>query len=777
MAKQYSIPFYERLFFATSTFLLFVPTLLAEKDNYIVRMDSSAMPKAFSAHHSWHLATLSSVFEVSKSRSSVSTATTAAAKPSKLLYSYTHVIDGFSAHLSPAEHEILKNSTGYISSIKDLPVKPDTTRSPSYLGLTSNSEAWKLSNYGESIIIGVIDSGVWPESESFSDNGMPRIPKRWKGKCESGVQFNSSLCNNKLIGARFYNKGLIAKWNTTISMNSTRDTEGHGTHTSSTAAGNFVRNVSYFGYAPGTASGVAPRAHIAMYKALWQEGSYTSDIIAAIDQAIIDGVDILSISLGLDDLALYEDPVALATFAAVEKNIFVSASAGNRGPFRGALHNGMPWVTTIAAGTVDREFEAVLKLGNGVSVTGLSLYPGNYTTSRQVPMVFKGKCLDNEDLLNVGGYIVVCEEEYGNLHDLEDQYDNVRDTKNVTGGIFITKSIDLENYIQSRFPAIFMNLKDGIKIKDYINSTTKPQASMEFKKTTVGVKSAPSLTSYSSRGPSLACPSVLKPDIMAPGSLILAAWPENIIVDRIDDQEIFNNFNLQSGTSMACPHVAGIAALLKKAHPDWSPAAIRSAMMTTADTMTQAKEPIRDIDYGRQPATPLDMGSGQINPNKALDPGLIYDANLTSYINFLCALNLTQKQIQTITKSPNNDCSSPSSDLNYPSFLAYFNADSSEANLTAVQEYHRTVTNVGDPVSTYTANLTPINGIKASVVPNKLVFKAKYEKLSYKLSIQGPNPVPEDVVFGYLSWVDSKGKYVVKSPITVTSLKYFDVDD
>ncbi|XP_050235482.1 subtilisin-like protease SBT3 [Mercurialis annua] len=775
MAKHYNFPSHVCLLFTASNFLLFfMPLLSAQKENYIVHMDFSAMPKAFSDHHNWHLATLQSVFQLSKT---INAAADYEAKPSKLLYSYTHVMNGFSARLSPSEHEILKTSPGYVSSIKDHKVKPDTTHSPSYLGLTSNSEAWNVSNYGEGIIIGVIDSGVWPESKSFSDEGMPKVPKRWKGRCESGTEFNSSLCNNKLIGARFYNKGLIANENTTIAMNSTRDTTGHGTHTSSTAAGNFVKGASYFGYAPGTASGVAPRAHIAMYKALWFEGSYESDVIAAIDQAIMDGVDVLSISLGRGYIQLYENPVALATFAAAEKDIFVATSAGNDGPFRGTLHSGMPWVTTVGAGILDRELNGVLNLGNGVSVSGVSLYPGNDTTSWHGPVVFRGSCDDNRKFDK--GHIIVCEEKYGDLDSLEEQYDNVRLTHDITAGIFITKAVDLDNFIKSRLPTIFINVKDGKKIKDYIKSATKPKASMEFKKTTLGVKSAPSLASYSSRGPDLSCQPVLKPDIMAPGSLILAAWPDNIWVELVhNEQEIYTNFNLLSGTSMSCPHIAGVAALMKRAHPDWSHAAIRSAMMTTADIMTRANKPIRDISFNQQPATPIDMGAGQINPNKALHPGLIYDANIADYISFLCALKLTQKQIQLFTKSALNDCSSPSSsDMNYPSFIAYFNADDSEANLTAVQEYHRTVTNVGDAVSTYTANLTPITGIKVSVVPSKLVFKTKNQKLSYKLTIKGPKAIPENVVFGYLSWVDSKRKYVVRSPIAVIGQKDFEIDD
>ncbi|KAF2309799.1 hypothetical protein GH714_005181 [Hevea brasiliensis] len=166
-------------------------------------------------------------------------------------------------------------------------------------------------------------------------------------------------------------------------------------------------------------------------------------------------------------------------------------------------------------------------------------------------------------------------------------------------------------------------------------------------------------------------------------------------------------------------------------------------MMTTADTTDHTFGPIKDIGYANQPATPLDMGAGQINPNKALDPGLIYDVNSTDYVKLLCALNFTKEQIQTITKSPSNDCSSPSLDLNYPSFLAYFNARDSESNMTTVQEFHRTVTNVGEEMSTYTGNLTRMKGLNISVTPSKLEFKAKNEKLSYKLVIEGPRKIEE----------------------------------
>ncbi|CAI9777760.1 unnamed protein product [Fraxinus pennsylvanica] len=747
-----------RLFFLCVTFP-YVVQILAESDTYIVHMDLSSMPKAFSSHHNWYLATLASI------SNSIETSTEFVSS-SKLVYAYTNVMNGFSATLSPSELESLRNSPGYVSSVKDTSVKVDTTHSYQFLGLNSNQGAWPDSDYGKDVIIGVVDTGVWPESKSYRDDGMTEIPSRWKGECESGTQFNSSMCNKKLIGARYFNKGLLAKYpNLTIAMNSARDTDGHGTHTSSTAAGNFVEAASFFGYASGTSRGMAPNGRIAMYKALWDEGVYSSDILAAIDQAIMDGVDVLSLSLGIDGLPLYADPIAIATFAAMEKGIFVSTSSGNEGPYIGTLHNGTPWVLNVAAGTVDRKFGANLTLGNGISVGGLSLYPGNFSSSDAFPIAFVD-CENEKELKKIGNKTVVCLDTNDKLNE---QFYTVGNAK-VIGGFFITNNTDLEFLTESRFPSAFFNLVEGQKILDYIKSESDPKASVQFKQTLLGIKSAPKVTSYSSRGPSPSCPFVLKPDIMAPGAQILASWPQKSPVADLRSVQLFNMFNIISGTSMACPHAAGVAALLKGVNPDWSPAAIRSAMMTTADVFDNTKNPIQDIGYNNQPATPLAMGAGHINPNKALDPGLVYDANVEDYINLLCALNLTSKQIQTITRSPSYNCSNPSLDLNYPSFIAYFNINDTNSNAETVQYFQRTVTNIGDGTSTYVAKLTPLDGLKVSVEPEKLVFSKKYEKQSYKLTIQGPRLLQDTLIYGSLTWVQTDGKHSVGSPIVAASL-------
>ncbi|GMI83135.1 Subtilisin-like protease 1.9 [Hibiscus trionum] len=745
-----------KLFFICLSFMLSsIFIKLVEADNYIIHMDLSAMPKAFASRQSWYMSTLSSLS--TDSRGNTDETNPAA----KLIYSYNHVIQGFSASLTPAELEALKSAPGYVSSVRDRTVKLDTTYSFKFIGLNSKTGLWPASSFGKDVIIGVIDTGVWPESESFNDEGMGDVPVKWKGECENGTQFNSSLCNKKLIGARSFNKGLIANNpHINISMNSPRDIAGHGTHTASTAAGAYVPDASFFGYAEGTARGMAPRARVAMYKALWNEGSYMTDTIAAIDQAITDGVDVLSMSFGSNGLQLYEDPIAIATFAAIEKNIFVSTSAGNEGPDLGTLHNGIPWVLTVAAGTLDRSFGASLSLGNNVSVNGVVLYAGNFSSS-QFPIVFMDACDDTSELEKVAGSIVVCQD-LGMEVSLGDQFNNIELAGNAAG-VFITNNTQLDIFIQTPFPAIFLERKDGDVVLGYIKNNKTPKARIEFKRTFLGSKPSPTVASYTSRGPSFGSPSVLKPDIMAPGDSILAAWPPNIGVARVKDDLLFTNFNLLSGTSMACPHASGIAALLKAAHPDWSSAAIRSALMTTSDPIDNSGRPIEDLGTDL-PATPLAMGAGHINPNKALNPGLVYDSTVEDYINFLCGLNFTAQQIKTITRSSPFNCSEPSLDLNYPSFIANFAADSN-----TVREFRRTVTNVGEGSFIYKATLTPIKGVKVTVEPDTLVFKEINEKKSFKLRIEGPLHLNQTVCSGYLSWEDSQGKHVVRSPIVATT--------
>ncbi|PIA46247.1 hypothetical protein AQUCO_01500039v1 [Aquilegia coerulea] len=725
------------------------------------------MPKVFSDHQSWYAATLSSISDDLHHTSTIATIP-------KLIYTYNSVTHGFCASLSSSQLELLKQSPGFIYSIRDVPVKAHSTHTSKFLGLNSNFGAWPETNYGKDVIIGVIDSGVWPESESFRDHGMTKIPSKWRGKCVSDISFNSSMCNKKLIGARFYNKGIINNIaDVNITVNSTRDDDGHGTHTSSIAAGNYVEGASFFGYAQGTSKGIAPHARLAIYKAIWDYHGSASDVIAAIDQAIEDGVDILSISMNWVGNVLYEDPIAIASFAAMQKGIFVATSAGNGGSILFSVGNGAPWVLTVGGSSVDRTFSGTITLGNGVSVIGESLYLGS---SLSLPLVYMSKCFDWEALKKVGHKIVVCVG--GQDYDLPDIIEDVK-TAHVAGAIFICRTNHMEKYIQSSFPATFVNHQDGQPILDYLNKSTDPKVTLEFYKTEIGTRPAPIVGEYSGRGPSASCPSVLKPDLVAPGTTILASWPPNIPVTQPGLDVMFSPFNILSGTSMACPHAAGVAALLKGKHPEWSPAAIRSAMMTTADVLDNNLNPVKDFayDFGDlPPASSLAMGAGHINPNKALDPGLIYDAKAEDYVRFLCSTNFTKNQIRMITRSTPLNCSNPSSDINYPSFIAFFNASKSSPITQSVQEFRRTLTNVGDGMSTYIANLTQMNEVTVSVVPKKLVFRRKYETLSFTLTIKGPTRLNDMAVDGSISWIDVKGKHVVRSPIVATRLNFDDIE-
>ncbi|XP_078181534.1 subtilisin-like protease SBT3 [Carex rostrata] len=735
----------------------------ADPTIHIVYMDKSLMPKAYSTHHDWYNAILANTDNTSD-------------PVQDILYVYDNVAHGFAARLTQSQLSLLKSTPGVLSYHSDMPVKPDTTYTPKFLGLDQpGAGLWPASGRGEDVIIGLVDTGVWPESASFNDMGFPPVPKRWHGACETGPGFGPSSCNNKLIGARAFNKGLLANNpNLTLSNTTPRDTEGHGTHTSSTAGGSAVPGASFFGYAEGTASGMAPRARVAMYKALWDEGAYTSDILAAADQAVYDGVDVISLSLGFNFVPFYKDPIAIAAYAAMEKGIVVIASAGNAGPDLGYLHNGTPWLTTVAASTVNRVFSGEVRFGDGTLIDAASIYPGKPVLLKDLPLKFMGNCTDEKMLKQTRHCIVVCSMK----DDISLALQTVSAAK-VDGSLFITDDIYSEFYVSFSFPGAIVTLSDGAILLGYINKSSNPTATLQFRKTILGVGTAPQVATYTSRGPSASCPKVLKPDIAAPGSLIFASWAQNSSVAYVGSRELFAPFNIISGTSMACPHVSGVAALLRAARPEWSPAMIRSAIMTTASYLDNTLKPIKDIGTKGHVATPLAMGSGQIQPNKALDPGLVYDAGPKDYMKLLCASNFTYNQIKVITRSSSINCSDASEDLNYPSFITFFKGNNgSSLTEKAVKVFKRTVTNVGDKEATYSAVVKGVKGLLITVNPDKLVFTEKCEKQSFEVRIEGQiRNRAQEVVHASLTWVDDKGKHEVRSPIVATTFMGYSLFD
>ncbi|KAI3465338.1 hypothetical protein Pfo_022001 [Paulownia fortunei] len=745
------------LLFLFTLFVFHANLISGERSSYIVHMDKSFMPNAFASHNHWYSFTINSLKSVS------SKSLDEHESPLKLVYTYDNAFHGFSAMLSKDELDALEKSPGFVSAYSDRNVTLDTTHTFEFLSLNPVTGLWPASEYGKDVIVGVIDTGVWPESLSFKDDGMTEIPARWKGTCEAGQDFNSSLCNKKLIGVRYFNKGVIAaNPNTTLSMNSGRDTQGHGTHTSSTVAGNYVEGASFFGYASGTARGIAPRASVAMYKVIWDEGRYASDVLAGMDQAVADGVDVISISMGFDDVPLYKDPIAIAAFGAMEKGVLVSSSAGNERRI-GTLHNGIPWVLTVAAGSIDRFFAGSLILGNGLTITGWTMFPASAIVEN-LPLVYNktlSSCNSTKALSKVGHRILICQ----NGSVFEQIY--YISQSNVAAAIFISDDPETFEFSDFGYPGVVISPKDAPNVIHYATKGVSPSASIKFQQTLVGTKPAPVVASYTSRGPAPSYPRILKPDVMAPGSLVLASWIPNTETALIGNNiALTSDFVAISGTSMACPHASAIAALLRGAHPEWSPAAIRSAMVTTANPLDNTQNYIKDSFFNYEVATPLAMGAGHVDPNQALDPGLIYDANPQDYVNLLCSMNFTRNQILTIARSSYN-CSNPSSDLNYPSFITLYPNKTTHG---LVQKFQRTVTNVGDDATSYKVQVTAPNGSKVAVSPTTLVFGKKYEKQSYSLTIKYKGNISGAITFGSITWVEDNGKHTVRSPIVVSPM-------
>ncbi|CAN1781465.1 Subtilisin-like protease SBT5.3, partial [Linum perenne] len=688
-----------------------------------------------------------------------------------IFYSYTRHINGFAANLDEQVAAEIAKHPKVVSVFLNRGRKLHTTHSWTFLGveesgLVRSGSIWKKARFGEDVIIGNLDTGVWPESKSFSDQGLGPIPSKWKGICQNHRD-SRFRCNRKLIGARYFNKGYESVAGKLKSpFFSPRDQEGHGSHTLSTAAGNFVPGASVFGFGNGTAKGGSPKARVATYRVCYPpvNGSecFDADIVAAFDAAIADGVDVLSVSLGGEPTELFNDSVALGSFHAIRHGISVICSAGNSGPSDSTVSNVAPWEITVAASTTDREFPSYVVLGNRmrfkiVSQSSNKVPDGFFSFLVVVYICCSLLCMPGSlDRKKVKGKILVC------LRGITARVDK-GEQATLAGavGMVLVNDFTTGNEVIADahvLPASHVNYPTGLQIFDYITSTKKPTAYITPSETQIGKSRAPSMAAFSSKGPNRITPEILKPDITAPGVSVIAAYteeqgPTNAAFDKRRVQ-----FNSVSGTSMSCPHVSGVVGLLRTLYPHWSPAAIKSAIMTTANTKSNNMKPI--LNASNTKANPFNYGAGHIRPNKAMDPGLIYDLTVKDYLNFLCALGYNENQISSFSQDDSYKCPSQHinlSNFNYPSI--------SIPNFNGSMTITRTVRNVGPP-ATYKARTKKPTGISVSVEPGRLEFRKAGEEKTFRVVFNGnAAKAVKEYAFGELVWTD--GKRQVKSPIVL----------
>ncbi|PQM42507.1 subtilisin-like protease SBT4.3 isoform X1 [Prunus yedoensis var. nudiflora] len=579
-----------------------------------------------------------------------------------------------------------------------------TRRSWDFLGLLRSHVTHRK---GGDEIIGMMDSGIWPESASFTDKGFGPPPRNWKGTCNTNKTFT---CNNQ----NFYD---------TTDIIPLRDSVGHGTHTASIAAGREVAGASVFGLAQGIATGGIPNARIAVYKVCWAMGCGIADILAAFDDAIADGVDIISASFGMSAAYTFTDPVAIGSFHALKKGILTITAAGNYGPLRASISNVSPWLLTVGPSTIDRNFVTQLALGNGKTFMG-SAINNFYLKGDMFPLIWGG---------DVSNYPVNANSEtskYCNAGDLDSQKIKGKivlcNYRSNGAGILHTDGVGVIMPFQSvddpafsfRIATTLISPDEIPKVLDYIKTSKNPEATILVIETWKDLY-APYVPSFSSKGPNLMVPDILKPDLIAPGVNILAAWSPVGRASVYSEDTRSVKYYVDSGTSMSCPHVTGAAAIVKAAHPRWSPTAIKSALMTTAYVVDPKKhENEREFAYG----------SGLLNPTKAVDPGLGHQTCLGM-------------------------------DLNYPSSLAVEDGHEIKGN------FHRTVTNVGKPNSTYNVSIVMPDSIKVNVEPSVLSFTDVGEKKSFLVEVNGPHITQVPIISGSITWKNRK--HVVKSPLVI----------
>ena len=732
-----------------------------------------------------------------------------AAPGTQKIYSYRYSLNGFAAQLTEVQAAKMRHLPEVLHVWED-EIRPLVTDdSAGFLGLFASQTGLRgeLGLNGEDVVIGVIDSGIVPDHPSLQDSRQsgPSVcrsswaqstflglwlcsasrnseeellfepAENWNGICEAGDDFTEDDCNNKLIGARFFVEG--ANNSGPIDSGekfSPRDVDGHGTHTATTAAGNKT-SASAFGTLLGTIEGMAPRARVAAYKACWlRPGSTralcnTSDLALAIDTAVADGVDIINYSVGNTrrDITAPDD---LALMAAAKAGVFVAASAGNEGPALATVGSpaGAPWVTTVAASSRDGNHAL-----EAMQVTAPASIAGRYAVREASftppltdsdPIEAELVLVDDDDdtLANgdTGSTMDACEPLQngsavnGNVAFIQrggcsfsQKISNAEDAGavavlvyNIAGDPIVMTPVDATVV---NIPALMVGQADGNLMVDEIESGEVLQVVLN-KSFFLDVSDTGNVMgSFSSRGPA-PIQDILKPDVTAPGINILAGLTPD--TPNSNDGELFG---FLTGTSMSAPHVAGVAALLRQAHPEWDPSTIKSSLMTTAR---------QDISQqgGETDANPFDFGAGHIVPNSAIDPGLVYTTTDDEYDAVACGIQSPAVDAARCSELQAAGFSFGAADMNQASI--------SVSTLVNERVIRRRVTNVSDQPETYVAEIEAPPGIAVSVSPSSLsVGPGQSATVDITLSYQGGTL--DLWRFGSLTWAGPDHR--VRIPIAV----------
>ena len=714
-----------------------------------------------------------------------------------VLHTYSTTFSGFAAVLTEAQAAQLMTDREVMSVVPSERRELDTTRTSEFLGLTapgglySQLDALSRNVKGEGVVIGVIDSGIWPESPAFGDKvdaagkpvayhqaGTPAYgppPAGWNGACVSGEGFTAAMCGNKLIGARYYNADFAASGavRTALEYLSPRDgaTSGHGSHTASTSGGNErVDIVNASGVITAVMGGIAPRARIAAYKVCWtatvstQTGCYTADTLRAIDDAVADGVDVINFSISGTQLN-FNDPVEIAFLNATAAGVFVAASAGNSGPGNQVAHMS-PWLATVGASTHDRNAGGGdLRLGNSAVYAGFSL---NYLAATSGSLVLSenvaaagqalnaATCLAGSlDAALASGRIVVCDR---GTNTATARLAASAEVKRVGGiGMVLLNPTNTAPVADAHtVPTVQLQDTDRTAVRNYVaGGGATGTVGLAYNRPGVV---APIMAGFSSRGPNKANGNILKPDITAPGVAIIAANRPGLTAAQRDAVVAgtlippASTGSLQ-GTSMSSPHVAGAAALLRQLHPTWSPSAIKSAL-TTSNTEVKLSNNTGDLNrWG--------YGAGHLAPNPAAVPSLVYDASAADYGRFLCGVGLAPPP--GLGACATLGAIKPWN-LNLSSLTA--------AGVVVSRTLTRTVTNVGPSTASFVAQ-SNLPGWNVVVTPASLNL-APGASASYTAKLTRTSAPLVGWSFGSLGWSD--GVRTVTSPLSAQALAFASPD-